>query len=436
MPQAYTKEWGKRLVPDPLKFLYNIDTFWFNADATNYQQVMDTWLREKLVNARESFLDGGESKILKVELAQYEEPIIFEIMSGQPPAYQYSIRNNDIAIYFAKNQRENQMPMKVQVNQFILWEKGLLDSVSEAIQVLYALGLEYSTGQLNRVDFCVHSDQWSWVLKDLENFTYPQNFAKDNFPLFYRLDPSTGYFETALFGDREYLACRIYNKSIEAKKKRKDYFFEIYKHYGLDPDNVWNVEIEVRRDFIKQLKELEGINFFDDLVTVIRENRLDYLWTYLMNECYNHNSAFWTQLAKGGCGNFQNIGYISDKMIRMKDNDSNFMREVAQIRGRLMIGMLNENSLSIHDAIEKFLEKNRIYEQEKDRNWCDELLNKKAAYHNQSINDTIKVVKDDEVRKAKQREENRKKAKELLKPRMFINMTEAERKKHIYNSQN
>ncbi|MEC1715001.1 replication initiation protein [Schinkia azotoformans] len=435
MPQAYTKKWGNRQVPDPDKFLYNIDTFWFNADAINYQEVMDNWLREKLVSARDTFLDGGQSKILKLELSGYDEPIIFEIMGGQPPAYQYSIRNSDIAIYFAKNQRDNQMPMKVQINQFILWEKGLLDAVTEAIQVLYALGLEYSQGQLNRVDFCVHSDQWQWVLKDLEKFKYPQNFAKDNYPLFYRLDPATGYFETALYGDREYLACRIYNKSIEAKKKSKDYFFEIYKHYGLDPENVWNVEFECRRDFIKQLKDKENIDFFDDLITVIRENRLDYLWTYLMNECYSHNSAFWTELSKGGCGNFQNIGYIQDTMIRNRDNDANFMREVAQIRGRLMTALLNENSLSIYDAIDKFLEMNRIYEEEKERNWSEELLNKKASYHNESINETIKIVKQDEIEQAKKREENRIKAKERLKPRMFMNMTEAERKKHIYNSQ-
>ncbi|MDQ4712326.1 replication initiation protein [Bacillus subtilis] len=385
MPQTYSKSKGKRFVPDPDKYLYNIDTFWFNVDCSNYQDIMDEGFGRLLSTGRENYMDTGQALTVDVKISAYENPVLFEILGGQPPAYQYSIRNKDMAIYFAKNAREDQMPMKVQLNQFLLWEKGILNAYYEALSILTVLGFDYTSAKLNRVDFAVHSDQWRWNYSDLSKFEYPQNFAKDNHPDFFRLDPSTGDFETVYYGNRTRCQLRIYNKSKEAIKKMKTYFLDLYREKGMDAENVWNVEFEVRRDFIKECKDLEGMRLFDDLDTVFYENRLSLLWSYLM-ERYIHPSAHWKTLSKGHKGVFEQVtGYIT----REKDMDLNFEREIPNIRGRLITGLVDENDYDLDTALQIVKEGILEYEKRKNVSFEHDVVKKKKLFLNHSINKKI-----------------------------------------------
>ncbi|MFP2989050.1 replication initiation protein [Bacillus velezensis] len=390
MPEAYTKPNGtyrnkQRFKPDPAKYLYNIDTFWFNVDCSNYQEVMDGGFRHLLRSGREAVADTGQASVIDVEIGAYENPVLFEILGGQPPAYQYSIRNKDMAVYFASNAREDQMPMKVQLNQFILWEKGILNAYYEALSILTVLGFDYTSAKLNRVDFAVHSDQWKWNLNDLSTFEYPRNFSKDNHPDFFRLDPVTGDFETVYYGNRTRCQLRIYNKSKEAIKKTKTYFLDLYREKGMDVENVWNVEFEVRRDFIKECKDLEGLRLFDDLDTVFHENRLSLLWSYLM-ERYLHPSAHWKTLSKGHKGIFEQVtGYIT----REKDIDLNFEREVPNIRSRMMTGLLNEQEYDLDTALHILKERILEYESRKHVNFEQDVVKKKQLHMNNQVNEKV-----------------------------------------------
>lgn len=412
-PKGYDRKGNPRFAPDPKKYLYNVDTFWFNVGADNYQDVMNAGFRDLLFEGRNYVADTNEPMYIEIFLDYYENPLIFEILPGQPPLYQYSIRNADMAIYFSKNARDDQLPMKVQINQFILWEKGLLSAYEESLDVLKFLGFKVGQKKLNRVDFAVHSDQFNWNLEDLKSFDYPRNIAQDNFPNFWRLDPSSGNFETVYFGSRSTCQLRIYNKSIEAKKKKKDYFLELYESLGMDKDKVWNIEIEVRRDYIKECKDLQGLRLFDDLDKVFEEGRLSLLWTHLM-KMYGHPSAHWTQVSKGRIGVFeQSKGYLK----REKDNVANAYRETAQIRGRLMNLVLNDEDYSLENAINNFIEMNKEYEESKDKEWVSEVEKKKSKFHNSSINSTINIF--EEV-KFYSEEERNKARNRILKTRKLV----------------
>lgn len=391
VPKSYTKPNGKstsgtvQYKPDPKKYLYNIDTLYLNADCVNYEQVMEGGLLSRLIHGREYLLDTNENQFIELDIVGYDNPLIFKISHGDPPLYQFSIRNDDIAIYFSKARRENNMPMRIQINQFVLWEKGLKQAYFEALCVLSSLGFVPGQTKLNRVDFAVHSDQWQWNLKDLEKFIYPRNIADDNKPNFWRLDPITGDFETVYYGDRKRCQLRIYNKSLEAKKKKKQYFLDLYETLGMNPDKVWNVEIEVRRPFIKECKDFNGENLFDDFETVIDENRLADLWSVLM-KMYSHPSPHWKHISEGSpYKSFYKVdGY---ELVREKDIDSNFDREVAQIAGRLRLGVINEDDYSLDNAIEKFKERYReIEEKQKKKDWDKEVERKKKSLHNNKIN--------------------------------------------------
>lgn len=398
MPSSYTAPNGKkkngdqRFKADSKRYLYNIDTLWLNADSSNYDEVMEKGLLEKLIAGREFLLDTSEHQYIEIKIPGYERPLNFKVFPGDPPLYQYSIRTDDMAIYFSKKRRENQKeyPMRVQINQFILWEKGVEKAFNECWNVLKGLGFDPNGSKLNRVDFAVHSDQWQWNLKDLQKFEYPRNIADDNKPNFWRLDPETGEFETVYYGDRKRLQLRIYNKSKEVKRKKKQYFTDLYKTMGMDPDKVWNVEFEVRRPFIKEIKDYNEKPLFDDFEEVMRENRLADLWSFIM-EKYTHGSEHWSYISTGSPfkGFYKVDGY---EAVRLKDNDSCFEREVAQIAGRLKMAVINEEDSSFENAIEIFKKKYQEIEvEQKEKDWDDLVMKRKLSIHNAEINKTVKL---------------------------------------------
>lgn len=399
MPQLYSRSNGKyangsqRYKPEPSKYLYNIDTFWYNCRSYMYGEVMNRGFRDLLIQGRSQNSDGNgsDNMTIDVKLDGYANPLKFSILGGNPPAYQYSIRNDSMAIYFRKNEQAEGSLMRVQINQFVLWEKGFINAYKESLEVLKALGfLPYET-KINRIDFAVHSDQFKWTYEDMKTFDYPENIAKDNFPNFVRLDPRTGEFETYYVGDRSRLYLRIYDKSKEIKAKKKDYFNEIYKKHNMDLNNVWNVEIEVRRPYLKDLAEYADGDFkriFDDVEYCIENDGISRLWSHLVDKYY-HDSAHWTVLKAGDADKFQNINTYN--LVVEKDIDANYERELNQIAGRLMMGVIDQDDYSLENAVSIFLE--RYYKEEKMEKsieFLDKVENKKSKIHSYEINKTIR----------------------------------------------
>lgn len=390
MPQNYTKKKGNRFFADSKKYLFNIDTLWLNIDSFYYNDVMETGLRDLLIEGREHKADFGESLTLPIQLEGYENPIEFEVGGAQPPQYQYSIRNESMAFYFSKNARESGSPMKIQINQFVLWERGVESAYQEALNVLKAFGFLPHSAKLNRVDFACHSDQFKWNLSDLAKFEYPRNIKDDNKPNFMRLDPATGDFGTVYYGSRDRLALRIYDKSKEIVDKNKQYFYEIYKEHDMDINAIWNVEFEVRRPYLKELKtdDESFTAVYDDFDKCLKEDGLSRLWSYLMAK-YNHSSQHWSTLREGDKNKFKQIQQYNLQL--KKDIDSNFDREVAQIAGRLMTGVLAEEDYTLEHAIQLFKEKLADMEKgEKRKEWQVLVENKKSAFQSNQINKTIK----------------------------------------------
>lgn len=400
MPSNYTKKKGftargvQRYGPDLSHYLYNIDTLWLNVGSYYYDEVMDHGLRDLLIDGRESIQDdSGIDTVIELKIDDYENPIAFEVMSGNPPLYQYSIRNDSMAIYFSKHERENQLPMRIQLNQFLLWEKGVEGAYFESMCFLKALGFMPNEVKLNRVDFAVHSDQFKWTLEDMKTFSYPKNIKDDNKPNFYRLDALTGEFETMMVGDRSRLAMRIYNKSKEIEDKKKYYFYELYRKHGMNVENVWNVEIEVRRPFLKYLaEENDGLNLiFDDFNYCLAHDGLSRLWSLLM-EKYTHKSAHWSMLSK--LDKHFKFNQVHGLTVH-KEIHSSFEREVPQILGRLSQAVLTEHDDSLENAIKMLYKAIPDYEKRQERKgkkivtFTDRVKDKKSRIQNGDINITI-----------------------------------------------
>lgn len=400
VPQCYTAKNGKhkdgsqKYKPDAKKYLYNIDTLWLNVGAAHYDTVMDYALRDILSSGRESRNDDGENTAVEVEIEGYENPILFEVHGGNPPLYQYSLRNDSMAIYFAKNDRKNgQLPMRVQINQFPLWEKGVEGAYLEAMSVLKALMFNVTDVKLNRIDFAVHSDQFKWTFEDMSTFDYPRNIKDDNKPNFFKLDPISGEFGTMMVGDRSRLAIRIYNKTKEIEDKQKYYFYDLYKKREMDIHNIWNIEIECRRPFLKDLVEehAEDKKLFDDFNYCLANDGLSRLWSLLMMK-YHHNSTHWGMLNKlDKHFKFNDVHGLTVE----KDTAASFEKEVPQILGRLSRAVIAEKDMSLGNAIKKLYEAIPEYEERQKRKgknvitFEERVLEKKSLILNKEINSTI-----------------------------------------------
>lgn len=392
MPQNYSlakgSSRGKKLFqPDPKKFIFNVDTLWYTYDALNYDEVMADGLLSKLETGK-AFAESEMEKLayIQVKLDRYDYPVTFEIMPmGQPPLYAFCIRNYDMAFYFSRRRRHDgkTYPVKVQINQFKLWELGVRDAYIESLHVLAELNFAYEAARGNRIDLCVHSDQFDWVLPDIATFKYPRNVQEDNFPNWVKLDPVKQTFETVYFGDRRRLQLRIYNKSKEIKANQKEYFNKLYEERGMNKDKIWNIEFEVHRDYLKGLgNEKTGqTDVFESMDFLLRDDGLSLLWTHLVESKFGHDSAFWKVLQKGDPDKFIQC---KNYLFRMKDIDSSIEREIPQLRGRLMKMVLNEEYPEGTDLMVEAFKKFRAmcyeYEEEKEKDFYEDIDRRRKRF--------------------------------------------------------
>jgi hypothetical protein len=400
MPSDYTKPNGvyngkQKTVVDPTKFLFNIDTLYFTIDAPNYNQVMDQGFLEQLEQGRDQYFEAeteNDFSEIHVIVPDYEHPISFQILIGQRPHYMVQMRSQDMAFYFVKRKKDNQShyPIKVQIGQHKLWEKGVLGAYAEALSVLQYIGFDTGNAKVNRLDMCVHSDQWTWNYRDLKMFNYISGK-----PNFMRLDPKTDEYETVYFGDRSRLQLRIYNKSKEIKSNNKFYFNEIYERNGIRTDKVWNIEFEIHRDYLKTIAGPNGeTDYFDDIENSLSQEGLSHIWTHLVRDKFllhdkkdKHSpNSFWKVLQEGDPDKFT---VSKDFIIRTKDIDASQMREVAQIYGRLMkLGITSnvEQGKELIECLKIFFEKVPKLELDKEKNFSKIFTARRLQYQDKKIN--------------------------------------------------
>ncbi|MNT11334.1 hypothetical protein D3C72_1462080 [compost metagenome] len=192
----------------------------------------------------------------------------------------------------------------------------------------------------------------------------------------------TGEFETVYYGDRSRLQLRLYNKSLEIDKKKKDYFKKIYEDKGMDSGKVWNVEFEVHRDYLKNFacEETGETGIFDTMDFLLRLDGLSLLWTHLTQK-FTHGSAFWKLVQQGDPNRFVEC---KNHIFRLKDIDTTKIREIAQIRGRLQKLVLNEDLPDgadfMNEAIKIFISMVHDYEDQNERDFVQDVYQNRRAY--------------------------------------------------------
>lgn len=407
MPANYTKKNGSnagRRV-DPKRFLFNVDTLYYSALASNYDEVMADGLMNNLQMGREQAEKfENEKHIISINLPRYENPLSFEILGKGKTAYSYQIRNEDYAFYFVRQQHEDNFPIYVQINQFKLWQMGVIDSYIESLHILAELGFEIDTCKPSRIDLCCHSDQFQFSTNDLLKLKTPKGL---NDPDFQKLNLFENTFETVYYGTRGNYMLRIYNKSKELLAKNKYHFLQVYEEHGLT-DDVWNVEFELSRKFLKNLEVDDEPDFFDDMDNLLSPRGLSTLWTNLTTEKFKMVKnleddtmiPYWRVLAEGNesGSNGKSVFYQNNSyMCRVKDIDDSLHREIAQITGRLQKFVLNqelpEGAEPFNYAVQRYYQMTKEEHSDKVIEFADRVSDKQSKYAAHEINALINSKK-------------------------------------------
>ncbi|MCY8546429.1 hypothetical protein [Bacillus vallismortis] len=404
MPHSYTKKNGSSFKPDPSRFLFNVDTLYYSCLPKNYDQVMNDWLLQELSEGRELAEKFTESKrTISLKLPKYENELLFEIEGKGKTAYSYQIRNQDFAFYFARRSDNDNYPIFVHINQFKLWQLGVIEAYMESLEIIALLGFVIETCKPSRIDLCCHTDQFQFTITDLQkHFKTPPNTKKNGL---WGVDFDSLSFETVAFGNRSNYQIRIYNKSSELMVKQKYHFLQVYEEYGLT-NNVWNIEFELSRKFLKNIEVNGEKNFFDDMDNLLSEKGLSILWTELTTNKFKMLKSkekadspllpLWKVLASGNKGkNGKSVFFQTNEyMSRVKEIDDSLPRELKQITGRYKKFAKNE---PIPEGVEPLnFAMTRYYKMileehpELIKKFAEEVKKEQSLYVDQDINKLIK----------------------------------------------
>lgn len=354
--------------------IFNIDTLIISFDVLDYEHVI-----KKYIN----LLEEGKEKSRKHLYANMDtkeyitiKDMEFEIMPTGARGYAYLLHNDLIELRLAmyRSNTKSFYPIVVRFKSGLLWEQGM-NSYSYVASFIRSAFNHIINTKVNRCDLALHMDGLSFNVGDLDSFV--GRFRKDSL---HRCDRT---IESLYFGSRttNKCLCRIYNKTREVIEKRDKYwFFDIWDKSGMDIFNVWNIEFELHRDFLKECK----IDSWDDL-----KNNINSLWHYLTNEWLRYvdlSSAtrrenckvqpLWIEIQKG-YDYLEFNGYIQRSIQRMRDTNKYVPSAVGYLTSlSALVGIddVDDAIYYLKFAMQTYLSKN------KDSNFLDEVSKKKMYY--------------------------------------------------------
>jgi hypothetical protein len=189
----------------------------------------------------------------------------FQLLSNGSKGYAYILHNDsyEIKISQHRSSNENFYPVFIKIKQECLWSKGVKESWNIINEWITKNIGEIKANKVSRIDICCHTDELQLQDHDIETFS-----GRYHLDTIYRFKRkiSTMCFGSGTTGK---IICRIYDKTLEVTQKRqKLWFFDIWKSKGLDPDKVWNIEFEISRDFLKEVKLDSVEDTLDNLKTL------------------------------------------------------------------------------------------------------------------------------------------------------------------------
>ena len=193
---------------------------------------------------------------------------IFEVKDKGARLFPYVLEDNAYRIQLSRPGKK--LPMAyVKVSAVYLAHKGPVAVQVELNELLREFGSLTGSNVVSRIDmaadFCspVVMDSWhrsAWVTRATEIHSH----SKDQ------------VFTGWTIGMGGHIGCRLYNKIQEIVHSGKAWVFDLWTPMGWKPgDDVWRLEFEFKRDFLKD----RGLSSLDSVL-----DNLNGLWSYATTE--------------------------------------------------------------------------------------------------------------------------------------------------------
>ncbi len=248
-----------------MHYIQNIDTICILVDIDNYEnnaQKTIQYLEEEKNKAKLLLEKTNYQHIIEIDNMN------FQIFSNGIKGYSYVLHNDGYQINIAQYRAKlsSFFPIQVRISSEFLWSKGIVQSWLEICNWLERNFGKITTTKVYRVDLCLHTSDVDFISGYEE--VYKGRFKK------YSTTFNGNTINSICFGTRKgkNIYCRIYNKTLEiSETKSKAWFTPIWEDNHLDIHNVWNLEFELKSEFLRELQ----INTIEDVCS-----SLPNLWRY------------------------------------------------------------------------------------------------------------------------------------------------------------
>lgn len=354
-----------------MNYISNIDTICILIDIENYQSSTEEilkYLEEEKQKAKLYSLSNTSYKHVV-----YINNMSFYLSTTGTTGYAYVLHNNGFQLNVAqfKSSLKNYLPIQIRISSEYLWSYGISNSWSIIYNWIVETFRNIITEKVFRLDLCTHVSGIDLITN--YELSYKGDFK--NRQVFY----SGNNIKSITFGSRKCknIYCRIYNKSLEIQEmKHKFWFHEIWQNNSMDINNVWNIEFELKSEFLRQF----DINTVNDVIIHLQD-----LWKYCTekwlikidrtNKRVERCNTCKDWLEIQNCYNtFNSIGLIEkQKQIEL---DATFL--VPNIVGNITSYSARKGTITIDEAFSNLYKDTKKYLQNKASTFENEVANKVA----------------------------------------------------------
>mgnify|MGYP000432233338 CR=1 FL=1 len=182
----------------------------------------------------------------------------FEVKSKGQGRFSYVLDDNWFHIQLSSRKAQKLPLAHVQIKSELLTFNDLDEIINHLNQVINRLGKQTKPSTVSRLDLCM--DFTCLPSFDIEHIDIKHwKTRASQIDQFYNHKALTGWRigKGAIMG-------RIYNKSLEIKKSRKDYLKPLWEINGWDEvTNVWRIEFQFRREFLANVNLLHPNDITD-----------------------------------------------------------------------------------------------------------------------------------------------------------------------------
>ena len=272
MRESLSKKWGTQ----------SSNTVPSTSINTYSTKILRTGIDSLYLSYQGDLLEASSIRLIELKkMAQSPDPRIvalaqmpinkhvFEVKDRGRHPFAFILNDNWYRIEIAKLGAVRTPLAHVQVMSELLTEYGVESAVSDLNNIVNHLGILSDSPAVSRLDLCVDfvtdfplaeivETDWVTRAKDMDRYTVQRTFS--------------GW----VIGIGGNIVARLYNKTLEMRKKPRPYLEKLHRECGWDGlSDVWRLEFQFRREALREL----GIIYFSSL-----KDSLAGLWTYASND--------------------------------------------------------------------------------------------------------------------------------------------------------